>query len=270
MLSSAPPAGAHLCGVLVAPHPAPARPVVRSGAWLGQPPFISFCMKQITSHLYQISLGAVNAFVIEDDGLTLVDTGLPGSTDKIFAALHKAGKNPAAIKRIILTHLHTDHAGSAADIKQRVNARVYAHRDDARLLEQGVSGRPMTLTPGLTNKFIYQLFIKSAGNAVRPVAVEEKLRDGDVLPLLGGIQVIHTPGHSAGHIALLLQSEGVLIAADLCAHVLGLAYSTLYEDRALGQQSILKAAALPFDTAIFGHGGPLHGEANRELREKFA
>jgi len=229
-----------------------------------------FPMKQITNRLYQISLGAVNAFLIEDNGLTLVDTGLPGSTEKVFAALQKEGKNPAHIKRIILTHLHTDHAGNAADIKRRVNARVYAHQEDARLLEQGISGRPMALTPGLTNKFIYQMFIKNAGTTVPPVAVDEKLTDGDVIPLLGGIQVIHTPGHSAGHVALLLPSEGVLLAADLCAHVLCLAYSTLYEDRALGQQSLRKAAALSFDTAVFGHGDPLHEHANRTLREKFA
>lgn len=118
------------------------------------------------------------------------------------------------------------------------------------------------------------MFIKRAGNLVPPVVVEEKLGDGDVIPVAGGIQVIHTPGHSAGHsaghVALLLQSEGVLIAADLCAHVLGLAYSTLYEDRGLGQQSILKTAALSFDTAVFGHGGPLYGQANRQLQEKFA
>ena len=82
--------------------------------------------------------------------------------------------------------------------------------------------------------------------------------------------MIHTPGHSAGLVALLLQNEGVLIAGDLCAHVMGLAYSTLYEDIALGRQSLLKAAALPFDTAIFGHGGPLHGQANCKLQKKFA
>ena len=224
-------------------------------------------MQKITDRLYQISLVAVNAFVIEDQGPTLIDTGLPGSTQKIFAALRKEGKDPADIKRIILSHLHTDHA---ADIKRQTNARVYAHRADAQLLEQGVSGRPMTLTPGLTNKFIYQMFIKNAGNVVPPVAVDEKLSDGDVIPVLGGIRVVHTPGHSAGHVALLLPSEGVLIAADLCAHVLGLAYSTLYEDRALGQQSIQKAAALSFDTAVFGHGHALQGEASRKLREKFA
>ena len=124
----------------------------------------------------------------------------------------------------------------------------------------------MMRTPGFVNALIYQLFIKNAGNTVAPVAVDEKLRDGDVIPVLGGIRVVHTPGH----VALLLPSEGVLIAADLCAHALGLAYSTLYEDRALGQQSILKAANFSFDTAVFGHGGPLHGSANRKLREKFA
>jgi len=227
-------------------------------------------MKQITNRLYQLSLGAVNAFVIDDDGLTLVDTGLPGSTDKVFAALREAGKNPADIKRIILTHLHADHSSNAADIKRQTNARVYAHHADAQLLEAGVSGRPLTLTPGLMNKLIYKLVIKGPIDTVAPVAVEEKLRDGDVIPLLGGIQVVHTPGHSAGHTALLLRSEGVLIAADLCSHVVGLAYSTLYEDQALGRQSILKAAALSFDTAVFGHGRPLEGQASEQLRTKFA
>nr|WP_254244973.1 MBL fold metallo-hydrolase [Hymenobacter sp. BRD67] len=77
-------------------------------------------MKQISKRLYQISLGASNAFVIEDNGLTLVDTGVPGSTEKLFAAIRKGGKNPDAIKQIILTHWHPDHAGSAADLKQRL------------------------------------------------------------------------------------------------------------------------------------------------------
>lgn len=75
-------------------------------------------MRKITDHVYQITLGAVNAFVIEDDGLTLVDTGYKGSADKIFNAIKKGGKDPKDIRRIILTHLHLDHAGSAAEIKE--------------------------------------------------------------------------------------------------------------------------------------------------------
>lgn len=155
-------------------------------------------MQRITDHLYQISLGAVNAFVLEDQGLTLIDTGLPGSTPKIFAALQKAGKNPTGIKRVIITHLHTDHSGNAAAIKRQTNARVYARAADAQFLEKGVSGRPMTLTPGLTNQFIYQLFIKSAGTTVAPVAIEEKLANHNVLPLAEGLQVIQPPGAQRG------------------------------------------------------------------------
>uniref|UniRef100_UPI0005F1332E MBL fold metallo-hydrolase n=1 Tax=Hymenobacter sp. AT01-02 TaxID=1571877 RepID=UPI0005F1332E len=134
-------------------------------------------MKQITKRLYQLSLGAVNAFLLEDDGLTLVDTGLPGSTDKIFAALRAAGKNPADIKHIILTHLHADHSGSAAEIQRQTNARVYAHHTDAPLLEQGVSSRPLALTPGLVNKLIYHVIIKGPITSVAPVAVDETLSD---------------------------------------------------------------------------------------------
>ena len=62
---------------------------------------------------------------------------------------------------------------------------MYAHHADARLLKHGISSRPLTLTPGLLNKLIYQLVIKGPITAVAPVAVEEELSDGDVLPLLG-------------------------------------------------------------------------------------
>lgn len=68
---------------------------------------------------------------------------------------------------------------------------MYAHREDALLLEKGVSGRPVTSTPDITNRVIYQMFIKSAGNSVPPVAMEEKIRDSDLIPVAGGLQVIN-------------------------------------------------------------------------------
>ena len=64
-------------------------------------------MHKIAGNIYQISLGAVNTFIIEDNGLTLVDTGNAHSADKIFAAI-KGGKNPHDINRIILTHCDPD------------------------------------------------------------------------------------------------------------------------------------------------------------------
>ncbi|GLU53518.1 MBL fold metallo-hydrolase [Dyadobacter frigoris] len=224
-------------------------------------------MKQISSKVFQISLGSVNVFLIVDDGLTLIDTGMKGSADKIFSAIKKGGKDPGNIKRIILTHAHPDHSGSAAEISRRLNIPVFAHYIDAALIEKGVGVRePTHLSPGIINWLIYNIFIKRSDRNIEPVLVEKKLSDHDILPIAGGIQVIHTPGHSAGHVALLIKEEGVLIAADLCANFVGLALSTVYEDKDLGVKSLGKAAEFKFDKALFGHGNPLEKDASQQLK----
>jgi glyoxylase-like metal-dependent hydrolase (beta-lactamase superfamily II) len=230
-------------------------------------------MRSITPHLFQISLGPVNCFVIDDGkgGLTLVDTGNKGSADKIFKAIEKSGRSPTAISRIILTHTHPDHAGSTADIVQKTGAKVMAHPVDAALAEQGIAGRlPHHLSPGLINRIVFNLFIKKSKNEIPRITVDERVSDGDVLPILDGIRIIHTPGHSAGHIVLHLLKDDVLIAGDLCANMMGLGLSTVYEDRVLGIQSILKAAQTPFGKAVFGHGKPLLKDAAGQMREKFS
>lgn len=228
-------------------------------------------MQQITGNIYQIKLGMVNAFVVEDNnGLTLIDTGYKNSTDKIFDAIKKAGKNPDDIKQVILTHSHPDHAGSAAEIKKRLNIPVLAHAEDAKIIEQGIGGRkPFILTPGFVNWMIFNLMIKNSDPSIEKLNIDQKLQDNEMLPIAGGIQVIHTPGHSAGHIALLVKNEGVLIAGDICANVMGLELSVVYEDKQLGIQSILKTAAFDFSTAVFGHGGPLKNQANKKFKETF-
>ena len=241
-------------------------------------------MKKITQHLYQLNLGFVNAFLIEDivpgpgaanglvPDLTLVDTGTPGSLSKIFAQLKKAGKDPRDIRRIIITHAHTDHSGSAAAISNELNIPVWAHADTARLVEQGRPGEAsLQVSPGLLNQVIYQLFIRRGGT-IDAFNIARLLIDGETLPIggPGGVEVIYTPGHSTGHLALLLPADRVLIAADICANAAGLGWSTVYEDRELGRQSILKAAAFDFDKAVFGHGRPLTSNANARLNAKFA
>jgi len=228
-------------------------------------------MLKITDHIYQISLGMVNAFLIEDkNGLTLIDTGYKNSTDKIFNAIEKAGKNPHDIKQIILTHAHPDHSGSAAALKAKLNVPVLAHVEDAKIIQQGIGGRmPFVLTPGIVNWLVFNLLIKNGDSTIEKLQIDQKLQHNDVLPIAGGIQVIHTPGHSAGHIVLLVKEQGVLIAGDICANVMGLDLSVVYEDRVLGIQSILKTADLDFSIAAFGHGNPLKGAANKKFKEKF-
>ncbi|NIJ54099.1 MBL fold metallo-hydrolase [Dyadobacter arcticus] len=228
-------------------------------------------MKQVSEHVYQISLGEVNAFVIEDNGLTLVDTGSKNSKDKIFSAIKRAGKNPDDINKIILTNAHPDHSGSAADIKGTLGIPIYAHSEDAALVEKGIGGRlPHHPSPGIINWIIYNALIKRSPNETEPCTIAYRISDNDILPIAGGIQVIHTPGHSKGHVALLVKSDSVLIAGDICANLIGLDYCTIYEDRQLGIKSVLKAADFEFDIAVFGHGSPLKGSANAKLKQKFA
>lgn len=215
-------------------------------------------MHQVSKHIQLISLGPVNAYLVtEGDDVTLIDTGVPGSAKKF--------KIPA--NRILLTHAHSDHAGSAAALQKKWNVPVYAHPEDAKLIEQGVSGRwPMHRSPGMVNWLVYHLFVKRASHTIDPVKTQP-LNDGDLLAC--GLRVIHTPGHSAGHVSFLHEKDRVLIAGDICANPGRLDWSTVYEDKALAKQSILKAAKFDFDQAVFGHGGVLKGGANKKLKQKF-
>lgn len=227
-------------------------------------------MKRISNNIYQISLGWVNAFVIEDNGLTLIDTGAKGSTEKIFSAIRNGGKDPYDIKRIILTHAHPDHSGSAEEMKRMLRVPVMAHREDAQIMRYGIACRKeVCLTPGFKNWLIYELAIKRSGINIEPVVIDEELNDHDLLPLLGGIRVIHTPGHTRGHIALLAENEEVLIAGDLLSNSTGLGLSVIYENMAQGISSIMKVTDLDFDKMVFGHGKPLLKDAGSTIRQAF-
>src|SRR6476660_9403720 len=70
-------------------------------------------LKQLAPGAYMLPLGFVNAFFLEGrDGLVLIDTGIPGSAEKILAAVRELGRQPADIRHILLTHVHADHTGS--------------------------------------------------------------------------------------------------------------------------------------------------------------
>jgi len=227
-------------------------------------------MKRISNNIYQISLGWVNAFVIEDNGLTLIDTGPKGSAGKIFSAIKNGGKNPYDIKRIILTHAHPDHSGSAEEMKRMLRAPVMAHREDAQIMRYGIACRKeVCLTPGFKNWLFYELAIKRSGINIEPVVIDEELDNHDLLPLAGGLRVIHTPGHTKGHISLLAENEEVLIAGDLLSNSTGLGLSVIYENMAEGISSIMKVTDLDFDKMVFGRGRPILKDAGSITRQTF-
>lgn len=102
-----------------------------------------------------LPLGMVNAHLIRSDaGCILVDAGIPGSERKVARVLARQGLSFRDIKLIIVTHAHTDHAGSAARLRMLTGAPILAHKDDADFYNRK---KPMTFCPtGMIGRFFLQ------------------------------------------------------------------------------------------------------------------
>jgi glyoxylase-like metal-dependent hydrolase (beta-lactamase superfamily II) len=228
-------------------------------------------MKTITPDIHELSLGIVNVWLIRDgDGWALIDTGAPNSAGEILNAAAILGFQPGQLGHIVLTHHHADHAGSLAALRLRTPAGATAHPLDADLIRRGTAVRPtLKPGPGALSQVLVRLFGASGSAPYEPGIVEGVANDGDLLPIAGGLRVIHTPGHSAGHIALLAEKHGVLFAGDACASMFGLGPSIMYEDAAAGLRSLARLATLDFQAVCFGHGRAITRDAAGRFRGRW-
>ena len=167
---------------------------------------------EITPYVHLIPGVFANPYLIVDpDGLTLIDTGLPGSEKKILKYIAGIGKSPRDLKRIIITHADGDHYGSLNALKAASGARAYASAKEAEAMAAGKSSR--SLKPGSVFAKIFFALLAPIFKAP-PTAVDEVIADGQTLPILGGLRVLSTPGHTPDHISLFAPSAGVLFAGD--------------------------------------------------------
>ncbi len=180
----------------------------------------------------------VNCFLVrEDDGLTLVDTGLAGSAPGILTAARSLG---APICRIVLTHAHIDHVGSLDALAREYRQIEFAvGQRESRLLRKdfsldaGESGKKLLGFPGVK---------------LPPTIL---LRDGD---RIGSLQSIFSPGHTPGHMSFLDVRDGSLIAGD--------AFTTQTGVLAAGTFKLL----FPFP-ALFSWNREVAAESARKLRD---
>jgi glyoxylase-like metal-dependent hydrolase (beta-lactamase superfamily II) len=235
-------------------------------------------VEEIVPGLHRILKGYVNAYALEDDdGLTLIDTGLPQRAPRVAAATRLLGRSPGAVKTILLTHHHSDHTGSLADLVKLTGATVYIHPADAPVV-RGDRPPPGPNRAKLAGRILGPLIMRLSNSRAEPARVDRELVEGQDLDVAGGLRAIHTPGHTAGQTSFLWNRHGgVLIAGDAAgargrrvSAPTGAMFGMFTEDLGEAERSFRKLGELDFEVAVFGHGNPITQNAadafHRSLR----
>ena len=189
----------------------------------------------------RVNLGFVSAYILVRGGeAAVVDTGVAGSADDISKALGGIGLDWGAVAHVILTHKHGDHAGSLADVLAGATAATaYAGAEDLEAIRT------------------------AAGiGSTRPL---QAVADG---AMVFGLRIVATPGHTHGHVSVLDEVGGILVAGDALGTVGGVLAGSnpqFTEDAAAAKATIAKLGALRFETLLVGHGDPITSGAAAQV-----
>ena len=160
----------------------------------------------IYDRLHWLNGRVSNVYLYEDDGgLVLVDTGMWNRPD-VLGYLKKINRNPQEITHILITHADSDHIGNLAHLASLTEANIYASELAKNHI---VEGSFATHGSGIVDRVQSWARVDSVTEE-RIIA----LHDRDTLPIMGGLQVIATPGHTPDHLAFHSLSVGILFAGD--------------------------------------------------------
>jgi glyoxylase-like metal-dependent hydrolase (beta-lactamase superfamily II) len=243
-------------------------------------------MAQITSKVYSIEgmthpdpRGKVfpYLFVEDQDDLTLIDPAFLSQLPILENYLLDIGYDIKNVKRIILTHIHVDHSQAANEVKRKSGAKIYSHWIESKYLAQNP---PYTGPPSTQESFekleklgvSMETLLKEYGSIeVEPISVDEQVYDGD---MIGSLKVIHTPGHTPGHISLYYEKDRLLLGADsIYKHVFGaegmyISAPQVSIDPTTAIVSAQRLSKVNFDKLLMAHQDSPLLEGARETVEK--
>ena len=181
---------------------------------------------------------------------TLIDSGLPFSGRRIIASLDEVGLQPEGLKQILLTHHHIDHSGGAVQVRDQTRAQIPCHIEDAGFLAQGKRR-------------------KRKKNLHHGPIPDGFLSEGDLLPTLGGLEVLHTPGHTPGSLCFYLPLYKAVFVGDLFLHTSDRLSrpsrgATFHQEQY--EESLTRIAELDVDACFPAHGPPILSGASEAIK----
>ncbi|UCE95749.1 MAG: MBL fold metallo-hydrolase [Candidatus Bathyarchaeota archaeon] len=215
--------------------------------------------------IFPISLGFNDCYLIQDDGIIMVDGGAPGKIDEFKASLTRLGFKPSDIELIIVTHGHIDHIGSLKDIKEFTGAKVAIHRLDKDCVEKGEwvdshkpkgVGRWGRMLGKIGVPLIMWLYPEAPATEVDLIIEDEGL---SLIDLGVSGRVVYTPGHTIGSLSVALDS-GEVFVGDLAMNKFPLrrrpGLPVLVDDLRKVRESWKQLLELGVEKVYPGHGQP--------------
>jgi glyoxylase-like metal-dependent hydrolase (beta-lactamase superfamily II) len=220
---------------------------------------------EITKNIHQVPGVMANAYlIVEPEGLTLIDAGLPGSEKAILKAIDELGRAPRDLRTILITHGDMDHVGGLGALRKATGARVFSSAVESRAMEEGHSSRSVK-TGGISFR---RMMLSMIGRLFsgKPGPADEILADGQILPILNGLRAVETLGHTPGHLSYYVPSAGVLFTGDsIVTDDKGLQGSRpmFTWDAVQAAESVRRQAALGAQIICPGHGPVVRDAAGK-------
>lgn len=240
---------------------------------------------EVAPGVYRFGSRRVNWYVVEgDDGLAVVDAGVPGHWEQLVSGVADLGYGLEDVAGLVLTHGHSDHVGFAERLRETADAPVLVHEADAAMVGGDVEDAPVTeVLLNLWRPAFLGLIVELArggGMSITPVErVETFGARGDgsgavELDVPGRLRAIHVPGHSAGSCAIHFPDRDVLFCGDALATLdirTGrrgdpMLMSLFNADHGQAADSLERLAGLGEVTLLPGHGDPWRGDAADAIR----
>jgi glyoxylase-like metal-dependent hydrolase (beta-lactamase superfamily II) len=223
---------------------------------------------EIIDGLHQITGLIGNVYLLVGSDLVLIDAGAPWGAARVLRCIEHLGCKPEDLKHILITHGDFDHVGGLADLIAATGAKAYAHPLEAEAIAAGQP--PRRVMHGWRRLLSMGLKVYARAKAA-PIA--QTLNDGDIVPVLSGLRVIHTPGHTPGHMCYFEPKRRILFSGDTLVTEGGRlrgAHSLFTPDMTQATAAVKRLALLEPDIVCSGHGPALRGTAEplRKLAAK--